>query len=88
MATAAELIGRARELAPGIAARAVETEANRSPHDDTIRELVDAELMQTLVPSRWGGHALDLDAHRQIVETVSAACVSTGWILAFYRVHN
>jgi len=88
VATAAELIGRARELAPGIAARALETEANRSPHDDTIRELVDAELMQTLVPRRWGGHALDLDTHRQIVEIVSAACVSTGWITAFYLGHN
>jgi hypothetical protein len=40
--TKAGAVARARALAPGIAARAAETEAKRAPHDDTIRELVDA----------------------------------------------
>ncbi len=63
-----ELIDRARALAPGIAARALETEAARSPHDETLRELIDAELIETLVPRRWGGHELGIETHVAIVE--------------------
>lgn len=83
-----ELVARARALAPGIAARAAESEAQRAPHDDSIRELVDAELLQLLVPTRWGGHELGLDTVLEVVETLSAACMSTGWIAAFYIGHN
>jgi thioesterase domain-containing protein/alkylation response protein AidB-like acyl-CoA dehydrogenase/acyl carrier protein len=83
-----ELVDRAKALAPGIAGRTAEIEAQRSPHNTTIRELIDAEFMQLLVPKRWGGHELGLDALVEIVETLSAACVSTGWIAAFYLGHN
>ncbi|MDX6740105.1 hypothetical protein [Actinocorallia sp. A-T 12471] len=82
-----ELVARARALAPGIAARAQETEQLRRPHDDTIAELVDAELIPILVPRRWGGHELGLDTLREVVETISAACLSTGWVLDFYIGH-
>jgi alkylation response protein AidB-like acyl-CoA dehydrogenase len=54
-----EIVGRARDLVPTIAARAEETERLRAPHDDTIRELIDAELFSILVPKRWGGLGLD-----------------------------
>lgn len=57
-----------------VAARAAQVEQQRGPHDDTMRELIEAELFQTLVPTRWGGHGLD--THRQIIETPSAALPS------------
>lgn len=87
-ATKAELVGRAKELVPGIAARAEACEQLRAPHDDTIRELIDAQLFELLVPKRWGGHELGLDAQIEIVEVLSSACMSTGWIAAFYMGHN
>ncbi len=59
-----------------VAARAAQVEQQRGPHDDTMRELIEAELFETLVPTRWGGHGLDLDTHRQIIETLSAALPS------------
>jgi len=83
-----ELLDRARALAPGIAARALETERLRAPHDDTIQELIDAGFMQLLVPARWGGHEMDLSVHLEVIEILSAACMSTGWIAAFYMGHN
>ncbi|MFW0792626.1 acyl-CoA dehydrogenase family protein [Gordonia sp. CPCC 205515] len=83
-----EAVARARELAPGIAARAREAEELRAPHPDSIRELVEADLIGILTPKRWGGSELGLDTHREIVEIISAACVSTGWILAFYTGHS
>ncbi len=86
--TREELIERTRAIAPGIAARAQETEALRAPMDETIKELIDAELMQVLVPKRFGGHELDLTTHAEIVEILGEACLSTAWIAAFYMGHN
>ena len=84
----AELIDRAKALAPRIAERAAQSEALRAPHDDTIKELIDSGLLQTLVPKRWGGHELPLSVHSQIVSIISAEDVSAGWITAFYMGHN
>jgi alkylation response protein AidB-like acyl-CoA dehydrogenase len=86
--TDAELIERARALAPGIAARAAETEALRRPHDDSIRELIEAGIIQMFVPKRWGGSEASLSTMMEVVEIISAACPSTGWIAAFYISHN
>ena len=88
MATKQELLKRVHGLLPAIAARAAESEAQRSPHDKSIQELIDAEVLQTLVPKRFGGHELDLDAMAEIVSAVSSVCMSTGWITAFYIGHN
>jgi alkylation response protein AidB-like acyl-CoA dehydrogenase len=88
MASKAELLERVDALLPAIAARAGESEDNRRPHDKTIRELIDAEILQALVPRRFGGHELHLDTMADIVRRVSSACVSSGWITAFYIGHN
>lgn len=82
------LLERVQALLPGIAARAEAAEAARKPHDDSIAELVDAGVMQTLVPKRFGGHELPLDTLTAIARAVSSACVSTGWVTAFYIGHN
>lgn len=88
MASKAELLERVEALLPAIAARSGESEDNRRPHDKTIRELIDAEILQALVPRRFGGHELHLDTMAEIVRRVSGACVSSGWITAFYIGHN
>lgn len=87
-ATDAELVRRARDLAPAIRARAAETAALRKPHDASIRDLIDAELIQMFVPRRWGGSEASLKTMMDVVEIISAACPSTGWIAAFYISHN
>lgn len=84
----AELVERAKALAPRIAERAAQSEALRALHDDTIKELMDSDLLQTLVPKRWGGHELPLSAHSQIVSIISAGDVSAGWVAAFYMGHS
>ena len=86
--TKEELLERVRGLLPAIAARAIESEEARKPHADSINELIEAEVMQTLVPLRFGGHELGLDALAEIVRLVSSACMSTGWVTAFYIGHN
>ena len=73
---------------PGIAARAQASEAQRRPHDDSIGALIDAGIMQMLVPKRFGGHELGLDTLAGVTRAVSSACLSTGWVTAFYIGHN
>jgi 3-hydroxy-9,10-secoandrosta-1,3,5(10)-triene-9,17-dione monooxygenase len=83
-----ELIGRARELQPVIAARAAVTEGNRAPLDETIQELCSADLIQILTPRRFGGHELHIDTMVEVVRIIAAACPSTGWVTSFYIGHN
>ncbi|MCC7258785.1 MAG: hypothetical protein IT486_10490 [Gammaproteobacteria bacterium] len=83
-----ELIDRARALIPAIKARASQTESLRKLHDDTLRELLDAELVQMFVPKRWGGSEADLRTMLEVVAAISSACVSSGWITAFFISHN
>ncbi|AYG93890.1 hypothetical protein D8I30_00850 [Brevundimonas naejangsanensis] len=88
MTSSSELIGRARELLPTLKARAAETEALRRPHDDTIRDLIDAGIVQMLVPKRWGGAESDLKTMYEVVDVLAQGCVSSAWIAAFYIGHN
>ncbi|MGE4409045.1 MAG: hypothetical protein EP321_00265 [Sphingomonadales bacterium] len=82
------LVERARALAPEIAALARETEQARKPLDSVIRKLDEAGLFTPLTPRRWGGPELGLDTQLEIVEIISSACMSTGWVTAFYIGHH
>jgi 3-hydroxy-9,10-secoandrosta-1,3,5(10)-triene-9,17-dione monooxygenase len=80
----ADLIEKARELAPIFASRAVEEERLRSPTDATVMDLVDSGILATLTPKAFGGHELGLDLMAELTQIISAACPSTGWVTAFY----
>lgn len=82
------LLERVTSELPGIAGRAQASEAQRRPHDESIRSLVATGIMQMLVPKRFGGHELGLDALSTVTRAVSRACLSTGWVTAFYIGHN
>lgn len=83
-----ELIERAEALLPSIAARTGYAQENRTLHTDTVREVQEAGLLETLVPKKYGGHELGLDAMTDIARTLSTACMSTGWVMGFYVGHN
>ena len=82
------LIDRAKAMKPTLAARAAEVEAMRKPHDQSIQEMIDAGIIQMLVPAKWGGAESNLNTMFQVVEAISSACISTGWITSFYINHN
>jgi 3-hydroxy-9,10-secoandrosta-1,3,5(10)-triene-9,17-dione monooxygenase len=88
MDIASELIGRARELKPVLAARAAATEANRAPLDETLADVTDAGFLQILTPKRFGGHELHIDTLVAVSRIISSACGSTGWVTAFFIGHN
>lgn len=88
MTSSAEFIGRAKELLPVIKARASETENLRRPHDENIKDLTDAGLIQMLIPKRWGGAESDIKTMFEVVDIIAQGCVSTAWIASFYIGHN
>jgi 3-hydroxy-9,10-secoandrosta-1,3,5(10)-triene-9,17-dione monooxygenase len=88
MNIADELIGRARELQPVIAARAEATALNRAPLDETIKDLCDAGFFRMMSPKRFGGYELHVDTLTEVCRLIAAACPSTGWVTSFYIGHN
>jgi resorcinol 4-hydroxylase (FADH2) len=75
----AELVGRARRLAPEIRARAEETEKNRTLSPAIVAKIREAELLRTTRPREFGGFEYDPGVALQIALVISAACASTGW---------
>jgi alkylation response protein AidB-like acyl-CoA dehydrogenase len=82
------LVERVRALTPQIAAIARNTELARKPDDGIMALLGETGLFRALTPKRWGGLEIDLASLREVVELISEACMSTGWVAAFYTGHN
>lgn len=82
-----ELVGRARELVPGIRARAAATEKLRRLPDETMRELFDAGFFRICQPARYGGYELPWGGHMAVAQELAQACASTAWIVAVVGMH-
>jgi 3-hydroxy-9,10-secoandrosta-1,3,5(10)-triene-9,17-dione monooxygenase len=83
MITKADVIARADALAMQFEARAEAAERRGALCDETIQELIEAGIFAILAPKAYGGLELDLDAFSQVVQRLSAASPSTGWVAAF-----
>jgi alkylation response protein AidB-like acyl-CoA dehydrogenase len=75
-------VGRARMLAPMIAAAGDRNEAERRIAPEVIAALHDAGLFRMLLPASLGGGTADIVAFNQVIETIAAADASTAWCLA------
>ncbi len=70
-----------RELAPVIATRAGEIEAARRLPRDLLDDLVAAGCFRMLRPTSHGGSGLDLASGMQVLEELSRADASVGWVV-------
>ncbi len=84
----ASLIAAARALAPGLRARAAETDARRRLPDENVAEMKQAGLFRVIQPERCGGWQMDFHAHLDVVEEVAAGCGSSGWCLGVLQIHS
>lgn len=75
----AEMVKRARELAPVLRERAPEAERQRRLTDDTERDLHRLGLFRLMQPARVGGAELDLSALVDVCAEIAVACPSTAW---------
>jgi 3-hydroxy-9,10-secoandrosta-1,3,5(10)-triene-9,17-dione monooxygenase len=83
-----ELLRRARELCPILAARVGEADALRRLPDETIVDFQRAGFFRMLQPSRWGGYEVDPKTFFDVQASIAAACPSSAWVLGVVAVHN
>lgn len=76
----ADVLDRVRAMAPDIAARAAEIEAARRVPLDLLENLKAAGCFRLLLPASHGGAECDLAAAMQVVEELSRADASVGWV--------
>ena len=86
--SADELVARARALAPKLRERAVRAERDRNIPQQSVDEFIDAGLIHTLQPKRWGGYEHDHEVAFNIaVELGKSTCGSSAWCLNYLADH-
>ena len=86
--SAEALVARARALAPKLRERAVRAERDRNIPQESVDEFIDAGLIYTLQPKRWGGYELDHEVAFDIaVELGRSTCGSSAWCLNYLADH-
>jgi len=86
--TADLLVARARALAPVLAERAAETEAQRRPPEETRQDIRRSGIQRITQPARFGGAEGGFRPAVDILAAIGAGCGSTAWILAQNIAHN
>ncbi len=76
----AEIITRAREIAPRLRQRAPQAEEERCVPIATIDDYRQAGLIRMIQPKRYGGQEMGWDVLCEITEILAAACGSQAWI--------
>ncbi len=82
------LLDRIRALVPTLAAQAAEAERLRRPTDAAMRLLEESGLFRLMVPRRFGGLELDLDAFLDVGLALGEADASLAWVACFCVEHN
>ena len=86
--SAAELINRARKLAPKLRERALKAEHDRNVPRESVEEYIDDGLIHTLQPKRWGGYEHDHEVAFDVaIELGKSTCASSAWVLNYFTDH-
>jgi 3-hydroxy-9,10-secoandrosta-1,3,5(10)-triene-9,17-dione monooxygenase len=86
--SAAELIGRARKLAPKLRERALKAEHDRNIPRESVEEYIAEGLIHTLQPKRWGGYEHDHEVAFDVaIELGKSTCTSSAWVLNYFTDH-
>ena len=86
--SADELVARARKLAPKLRERALKAEHDRHIPRESVDEYLDAGLIHTLQPKRWGGYEHDHEVAFNIaIELGKSTCGSSAWCLNYLADH-
>jgi alkylation response protein AidB-like acyl-CoA dehydrogenase len=83
-----EVVARAESLVDGVRARARDAEQLRRLPEETMAEVEAADLLRTMVPTRYGGHGLGLRTVCELTRALARGCPSTAWVVGFLVEHN
>ncbi len=86
--TREELIQRAVDMRPMIAAKAAENEQNRRISQDIVDEVRARDFFRMLQPKKFGGLEFDGETTVRCVIEWASADTSTGWVCALGVVHQ
>jgi alkylation response protein AidB-like acyl-CoA dehydrogenase len=75
------------EILAHLADHANEAEALRRLPESTIERAQAIGFFESLMPTRWGGAALEFPAFLDLVRRMGAACTSSAWTLSFLALH-
>ena len=81
-ASGQRILGAAERMAPVIAARAGEIEAERRLPPDLLADLTAAGCFTMLLPQSHGGAGVDLATSMRVYEALSRADASVAWTVA------
>ena len=79
--TGAELVERARLLAPRLAEHAAATETNRSMLPETLADLRDAGFFRIMQARRYGGYELGVSTLVEVTMEIARGSASDAWVL-------
>jgi 3-hydroxy-9,10-secoandrosta-1,3,5(10)-triene-9,17-dione monooxygenase len=86
--SAEELVSRSRALAPRLRERALRAERDRNIPQESVDEFIDAGLIHTLQPKRWGGYEHDHEVAFDIAVALGrSTCGSSAWCLNYLADH-
>jgi 3-hydroxy-9,10-secoandrosta-1,3,5(10)-triene-9,17-dione monooxygenase len=81
------LVERARQLAPALAATAAEDAKLRRLSDTSWAHLLDGGFLRALQPARWGGGEVHIVEFVDAIVEISRASPSAGWVAGVIGVH-
>jgi alkylation response protein AidB-like acyl-CoA dehydrogenase len=84
----AELVARARQLHPLLAANASRGESDRRVVEESIQALTDAGLFKISVPRRYGGYETSVRTMLEVSAAVAEADGGTAWVVTLVNVCN
>lgn len=76
----AEVIARARKIAPRLRERAAQAEAERCVPKATVDDFRESGLIRMIQPKRYGGQEMGWNVLCEVTEILAAACGSQAWI--------
>lgn len=82
------LVQRARELAPVLAKRGKQADADRCLPAETIADMQAAGFFEVLKPKKYGGYEMDPQVFYDVQMALAEGCMSTAWVYGVVGVHN
>ncbi len=76
------------DLCEGFAERADRCERERRVPDESVKELLEAEVLRSLQPSRFGGLEVHPVDFYEGLSRIGEACASTAWVTGVLSVHS
>ncbi|RLA07507.1 MAG: hypothetical protein DRQ54_05275 [Gammaproteobacteria bacterium] len=87
--TSAELVQRAKDMAPTIAERALQCEQMGQLPDETYEDFREAGFYRIVQPKKFGGYEMDLMTLFDVSKEIGrAGCASSAWVLSILAIHN